>query len=137
MQFEQVLSKVTQATFDAEVLEALAMLSRSSQESRRFVDLLVEWKASSVSGECAAVSRSMEVLESLAEESDSAACILMAHLWPLADALQMHHVCDGIDLWISSCKSAELRQHLQVLAGSQSDANLRRHYDELVRQGWD
>jgi hypothetical protein len=137
MQFNQVLSKMSQATFDAEVLQTLATLSKSAQESRRVVDALVENEAWLVSGECAAVSRSMEVLESLADQSESAACILMAHLWAVANALKMHDVCDAIDLWISSCRSPELRQHLQMLAGSQGDANLRRHYEELARQGWD
>lgn len=137
MKFNQVLSSLSKATFDPEVLQALQILSKSAHESRRVVDALMESQASLVYGECAAVYRSMEVLERLTDESESAACIFMAHLWLVANALKMHDVCDAIDLWISSCRSPELKQHLQMLAGSQSVAHLRRHYEELARQGCD
>jgi hypothetical protein len=75
------------------------------------------------------VSQAMLKLESLAELDPVMACILMAHLWPIADGLLMHHVCDAIDLWIARCNSPVLTDQLQLIVGCEKDADVRRHHE--------
>jgi hypothetical protein len=55
-----------------------------------------------------AVEETMWALEALAEFDAETACILMSELWGEASALMMHHVCNGIDLWLDEHKMTSL-----------------------------
>jgi hypothetical protein len=74
----------------------------------------------------------MKTLEEIAETSEPLACILMSYLWIIASRRRIHDVSDSIDLWLSNCKSVELRQHLLILASNQSDAGIRQHLERLA-----
>jgi hypothetical protein len=71
-------------------------------------------------------------LEEMAEHRVDAACCLMLSLWPSASGLMMHHVCDGIDLWIDAVRSASVIAHLRHLVESESDPALKRRFEDLL-----
>jgi hypothetical protein len=75
------------------------------------------------------ISQAMLKLESLAEVDPVLACILMAHLWPIANDLLMHDVCDAIDLWISNQKSQALIDRLRLVVNSEQDSDVRHHHE--------
>lgn len=80
-----------------------------------------------------AVSETMLHLEALGSAAPVVACVLMARLWSIAGEHFMHDVCDRIDLWISNCNSPNLLSQLKLLASSESDVDLRRHYEQWVQ----
>ena len=81
-----------------------------------------------------AVSQVMLLLETLGNTSPPIACILMAHLWSSAAGdLFLHDECDRIDLWISHCDSPDLLSQIKLLASSENDADLRRHFEQWVQ----
>ncbi len=78
------------------------------------------------------VSGLMIRLEEFAEEEPALACCLMTALWPIASELFMHDVCDGVDLWIVNNRSPVVLDHLKKLSASESNPDLKRHWDGLV-----
>jgi hypothetical protein len=77
------------------------------------------------------VARVQSVLEALARTDLVLAVGLMARLWPVADRLRLHDICDAIDLWIAETKDPRLLHYLEDFARNEPDAALRRHY-----RGW-
>jgi hypothetical protein len=71
-------------------------------------------------------------LEEMAEHRVDAACCLMLSLWPIADELMMHDVCDGIDLFIDDNRSPAVKAHLKHLVASEVNADIRRYFEELL-----
>ena len=74
----------------------------------------------------------MQLLEEMAEHRVAEACCLMLLLWPVASELMMHHICDGIDLWIAHTNSATLKEHLRHIAALETNHGLKRHYEGLL-----
>jgi hypothetical protein len=113
---------------------ALDLLDRiiDRQDGSRLVPELIASVRSPGKSEEEAVSRAMLYLESFANTSQPSACVLMTYLWPIADDLYMHDVCDSIDLWISDCDSARVTNQLKRIALSEEDADTRRHYESLI-----
>ena len=81
-----------------------------------------------------AVSATMSKLEKLAEETKATACVLMMHLSPIAGDHRMHHIYDAIDLWIWDCDSPKLTEQLRLMAQSEKDPSIRRHYESLANR---
>ena len=71
-------------------------------------------------------------LVEFAESEPTQACCLMTALWPIADELFMHDICDSVDLWIVNNQSPELLDYLNNLSATESDADLKRHWDDLI-----
>ena len=74
----------------------------------------------------------MRLLEAMAEHRIEAACGLMLSLYPAADELLMHDVCDSIDLWIWHNRTPGVIEHLKCAAASETDPDLKRHIDGLL-----
>jgi hypothetical protein len=74
----------------------------------------------------------MSRLQEFAAVDPARACSLMTALWPLADELFMHDVCDSIDLWIAHNPSPVLLEYLRSLSANEPDADLKRHWDGLI-----
>ena len=78
------------------------------------------------------VSQLLDSLEVLAQTDCDRACCLMTDLWPIADRLFRHDVCDSIDLWIAHHRSPAILAKLRDLAASHPDTGLRRHWQGLL-----
>jgi hypothetical protein len=129
---EKLLLDVIESRIDQDTLEALGLIAKSADASRQFVGAIMASGSVPSDGNDAAVHKTMCVLEAVADKSELVGCVLMAHLYPVADAQQSHDVCNAINLWLAECKSPELRQHLLLLASRQGDDDLRRHYERMA-----
>jgi hypothetical protein len=78
------------------------------------------------------VSQLSDSLELLAQTDCDTAVCLMADLWPFADGLFLHDVCDSVDLWIAHNRSPAILAKLRDLAASHPDALVRRHWQSLL-----
>ena len=74
----------------------------------------------------------MSRLQEFAAVDAARACCLMATLWPIASEMFMHDVCDSIDIWIAKNPSRVLRDFLRSLSAAETDADLKRHWDDLI-----
>lgn len=128
----RLLSNVINRHVDDETVKSLGMVAETTEATHCFVDSLLASQSPSGTKDAVAVYGSMRILEEIAEKSELSACILMAHLWLISNALQLHDICDSIDIWLSNCKSPVLNQHLVVLASSQSDDSVRRRFEQLA-----
>ena len=74
----------------------------------------------------------LQSLEAMAEHQVDAACCLMIALYPVADELLMHDVCDSIGLWVWHNQSAVVIEHLKRSAASEPDPDLKRHLEGML-----
>ena len=130
--FAKAVDRFLEDNHTGEVLAMLdAVIVRG--DGARLIEEVVLKEQSSVGTQETAISRTMQRLEALAENSPTIACSLMAYLLPLASKLRMHDICDSIFLWIGSCDSEGLTDQLESIAQAETDADMRRHYEQLVR----
>ncbi|MCY2928669.1 MAG: hypothetical protein NTV86_04085 [Planctomycetota bacterium] len=115
--------------------EALAMLDSviSRGDGARLIEEMTLKEQAAGDTQEDAVLHTMRRLESLAAHSPIIACSLMAYLLPLASRLRMHDIWDSIFLWIDTCDAKQMTDRLEAIAESQADADMRRHYEQLVR----
>jgi hypothetical protein len=113
------------------ILNSLDSIVDRNDGSRLVSEVIASVSVSGKTDEEAVV-RTMLHLESLAKTSRPTACVLMAYLWPIADDLFMHAVCDSIDLWIWECDSDRLTSQLKRIALLEEDADKRRHYESFI-----
>jgi hypothetical protein len=92
---------------------------------------MLENRSSSPSYEDRMIEDVMRSLEELAEHYIDTACCLMLSLWPLASHSRLHHICDSIDLWISTNRSETVSRHLKSLVSSTNDVAIKRHFEGL------
>ena len=131
--FDQLVSKVASDKTDQSDLQLLCFISDSPETTQRFVEALLTQKSSASDAPETIVSKTMTILEAIADKSNPIACVLMAHLWPFASALRMHDICDSIDIWVSHCNLPKVRRHLLMLASSEPDDGIRRHYEQMAK----
>jgi hypothetical protein len=131
-ELDGMIAKVSGSRVDQDALQFLARIAQSAESARPFVDALVASQTASGSGGYQAVASTMHILESIADRSELVGCTFMAILWKNANEIRMHDICDSIDLWVSNNKSAELRQHLLMLAQSEDEEYVKQHYEQLA-----
>ena len=90
---------------------------------------MLEGRSSSPSDEDRMIEDVMRSLEELAQHHTDTACCLMLSLWPIASHRRLHHICDSIDLWISTNRSETVSSHLKSLVSSTDDVDLKRHFE--------
>jgi hypothetical protein len=133
-EFNQMLSNVTKLHIDEETLRLLSIMAKSIETSESFVSALLTSQSPPGKKDSGSVYGTMRILETLADKIKPIGCILMAHLYQIADALFMHDVCNAIDLWVADCNSPELKLHLRKLVSYEKDDDLRRHYEQMSSQ---
>ena len=74
----------------------------------------------------------MQLLEEMAEHQIESACALMLSLWPMADNVMMHDVCDSIDLWVCNNRTPRVIEHVRNAAKSAANAGLKGHFNDLL-----
>jgi hypothetical protein len=114
-----------------EKLDALNSIVARNGSSFLVDDLISKEKAAGRNEEDA-VSKTMLHLESLGDTAPVLACVLMAHLLPIAGRLFMHDICDSIGLWIFHHPSDELARQLRLIAASQTNPGVRKNYERLA-----
>ena len=131
------LSRTAEAISDGDFAQgSIALLNKIVVEdaASHLVAKLVQNERRNCKTEEDAVSNVMLHLESLGNSFPLLACVLMAHLWPLAaGGLFLHEVCDAIDLWIQGCDSPELARQIKLIAASEADPDTRRHYQQWLQ----
>ncbi len=114
---------------DVALLKRLIVLEKSDL----LVGSLVSRELAFAQTEDCAYTRIMSMLESLGNHDCETACILMAHLWPIAGKVSgLHDVCDGIGLWIYHCDSPLLTNEIRRLATSHPEMGARKYYEGLL-----
>ena len=117
---------------DDGIVQLLNTTANSMQAAQSLVDGLISRRLGLNDSPIAAVNYTMDTLERIAERAELAACIFMAHLWPVSSALQLHDICNSIDLWITHCALPELKEHLLQLASTQECDNVAKHFEQLA-----
>src|SRR5579872_6119219 len=102
-ELNQLLSSVDNFRVDAESTRLLRIVVGSTETARHFLDALLARQSASGNVDTSAVISVMRILEGLAESEKLVSSILMAHLYPIADALYMHDICNSIDLSATDC----------------------------------
>jgi hypothetical protein len=102
-----VVGAIQGENFSRHALEQIERMIEP-ESAARLVSAVIQGERASCGTDEGAVSQTMSKLQSLANISQPAACILMGHLWAIASDLYMHDVSDSIDLWIVDCDSDRL-----------------------------
>jgi hypothetical protein len=114
---------------------SLAVLQKAAIQTGSALELvkdLISGETATCENEVDSVSQAMLLIEALGKTDPVTACILMAHLWPIAGRLYMHDVCDAIDLWIWKYNSPELASHLRLIASLEKDQFIQQHFQSWI-----
>jgi hypothetical protein len=71
-------------------------------------------------------------LEQPAEVDRIQAVKLMIDLWPVADRLCIHDICDGIDLWLIEKPEYEICDYIFCVLHGERDKDLRVHWGVVL-----
>ena len=127
----QLVDAIQSRNLSPEKLDALNSIVAQNGSSQLVDDLICKEKAAGRNEENA-ISETMLHLESLGDTAPLLACVLMAHLSPIASRLFMHDICDSIGLWISHYPSDEIARQLRLIAASQTNPRAREKYEGLA-----
>jgi hypothetical protein len=131
-EFARAADALQTSTF---TLPALALLDRLADQggAQQLISEIVARQRASGATEEQAIAQTNRLLEPLGSVSKPIAFILMAHVYPIAATRMMHDVCNSIDLWMAHFVSDRLTRYLTLIAQSEQDARMRRHYQEWLR----
>lgn len=129
---DRAISAICDGAYTESTLELIDTLIDRDDASRLLLGILFRERASSKTDD-GSVSKTMLRLDSLSEVAEPAACILMAHLWSIADDLYMRDISDSIDLRIADCDSGRLTSQLKSMVASENDEDVKRHFESLIQ----
>jgi hypothetical protein len=130
--FAQAADAIENSAFSKPILELLDRIIDRGSAQELVSEIVSRQHSSGAAADERALSRAHRLLASLGNVSEPIACRLFAHLYPLASECRMHGVCDSIDLWMAHCDSDALTGYLKLIAQSEPDLKMRRHYDTWI-----
>jgi len=74
----------------------------------------------------------MRCLEEYAEVDRFTACCLMIELWPVANNLCLHDVCDSIGLWVHDSAGPDLINHVRNIPVDEFDEKTFQYWVDLI-----
>ena len=130
---DQAVTMVIAGTIENRCVEAMKLISSSTELSEAFVRTLIARKVEAGESLDTILPEVQQVFEHIAEGSESTACIFMAYLWPIASVqIGMHEVSDSIDLWLANYDGSEILDHLRHIASTADYEVVRKHFRQLV-----
>ncbi len=130
---EETVTMVLTGSIDERCINSMILISDSTELAEAFIRTLVLQQIKDGDALDTILPNTQQLLERIADDSESSACIFMAYLWPMASVhIGMQDVCDSIDLWLDNHRGQGIIDHLRHIASSADQESVREHFRQMV-----